>query len=557
MRRRTFILLLIFVSTCGLCLFFAARPLYRKAKIWRAETLAKDALDQLDRGDVQRAERSLVAAAKLAGNVPKVSLVAARIASLRKDGTSLPHWVAYIQSGKAEAQEIYKAGEDALRAGNRDAAGLFLKELRVRRPEAEALACRLAANLALAQGDTEAAWSYAARQVRLAPEDNDAKLLLAYVGLRVSDPRRREQSLLGLSALAKGIDATSLDALTIMANEVEPGSVNQTALGARLKAHPLAQAFHRMLGAELQERADPTRAKRLLSTLDFEETPFELRHSAAMWFASRARYEEALLLLPEAIAMTRQDFLLTYLDCLAGIGDWGRIREIVADDRSPLDQALRELFLCRAMEEVSCPAEADAAWTRALASIGTRPALMRYFIYYAERQGWTKRRWQVAEVLMADPRTGKEGFLIAARLAREQRDTRKLRDLLKNASERYPGVDEIENDLAYCDLLLNENVDAALIKAHGLVSAKSRTLAHRITLALGLLRKSKHEAALKLFEGLRIPWDRAMQHHRAVYSAILKANRNSNAAKAVLGNVEATQLLPEEAELAGLQATVR
>jgi hypothetical protein len=178
--------------------------------------------------------------------------------------------------------------------------------------------------------------------------------------------------------------------------------------------------------------------------------------------------------------------------------------------------------------------------------------LLGYFLHYAESQRWNDRAIAVARMIMEDPRTAKEGIVDAVRLCRAGRDTRELREVLEYALKLLPASAEIKNDLAYCNLLLNEKVDESITIAHGLATERDRTLAHRITLALGLLRKERPKPALELFEKLRIPWDRAAPNHRAIFAGVLRANGREADAERVVKGIQLEQLLPEEALLAGI-----
>jgi len=551
MNRRQWIILLFiaFVIAIG---SISAKPVYKRAKDWRAGTLGREALALFEGGKLDIADERFAAAAKMSINVPEVRLAAARITGSRQDSSSLDHWSAFLDSDMTAPEHFWEAGERALELGRLEVAKDFLARLKVRHSSAEAEWLRLAANVAFAMGEYDLAWSNALQQMRLRPTDSEAKLLLAYIGLRSENAERRNECIEALSILAKGTDRTSLSALAILGTVVKESNLNLKSIGARLKAHPLASPFHQALGAELQDSILLAESDARFASLDMSAAVPTERHGAATWFNARGRHKVALRILPRSLAITRQDFLLTHLDALAGSGDWAGVQEILDDRDIPIDETLRHLYLSRVYEEQGRVNESESSWQLCLRSIESRKHLLGYVLYYAESQNWNERAKVIAKKLLSDPRTATAGAEVLIRLVRSDRDTRALRSALQQGLAALPMSIEIQNDLAYTNLLLNENINECAAKAAELAAANERLLATRITYALALLRLSKPQGAMKLFDGLRIPWAQAMPHHRAVYAAILKANGREEEFQEIIKTLNPSQLLKEEVSLTGL-----
>jgi hypothetical protein len=141
------------------------------------------------------------------------------------------------------------------------------------------------------------------------------------------------------------------------------------------------------------------------------------------------------------------------------------------------------------------------------------------------------------------------GFLGLVRLTELSGDTRTLRDQVKEFAERFPNEFEPQNDLAYLDLLLNENVAAALELAGKFVKRFPDLLAYRTTLALANLRNADAVAARAVFAGIDTDWSAAKPGWYAVYAAVLAASGEHALANANARKINVSRLKPEERAL--------
>ena len=138
-------------------------------------------------------------------------------------------------------------------------------------------------------------------------------------------------------------------------------------------------------------------------------------------------------------------------------------------------------------------------------------------------------------------------------LAEQSGDTRKLRDQMKEFAERFPNDFEVQNDRAYLDLLLGENVPAALETAGQLAQRFPEILAYRTTLALAHLRNRDAAAAGRVYRWIATDWSAARPGWRAVYTAVLAATGEQTLATTHAREIDGSLLKPEErALIAGL-----
>ena len=84
----------------------------------------------------------------------------------------------------------------------------------------------------------------------------------------------------------------------------------------------------------------------------------------------------------------------------------------------------------------------------------------------------------------------------------------------------------------YFHLLMGKNVETSLAAARELVARSPKNFAHLTTLAMGLLRTQDPAAALSVYRGFQIPWDRVAPSQRAVHAAALGLNGKTTEASA-------------------------
>jgi hypothetical protein len=156
---------------------------------------------------------------------------------------------------------------------------------------------------------------------------------------------------------------------------------------------------------------------------------------------------------------------------------------------------------------------------------------------------------QAYRSLAANANTARPAMEGLLKIAGSRGDMDMLRDTLKKMRERWPQDDSVKNDLAYFNLLAGKSVDESCAVARDLVARSPGSLPHLTTLALAMLRKTDPAAALSVYQGLRIPWERIAPPQRAVHAAVLGANGRTAEAVAEIAALRWDDLRPEEQEL--------
>ena len=148
-----------------------------------------------------------------------------------------------------------------------------------------------------------------------------------------------------------------------------------------------------------------------------------------------------------------------------------------------------------------------------------------------------------------------------------------LLEILGEMHRRWPKDITVTNDFAYVSLLqtrclwlwlclssMDYNfayvsvweariVEESFGTARQLVAQSPGILAHRTTFALAAYRKNDPAAALRVYDGLKVRWERFPAGQRAVYAAVLGLNGKTAEARAEAQAVRWDELLPEEREL--------
>jgi len=117
-------------------------------------------------------------------------------------------------------------------------------------------------------------------------------------------------------------------------------------------------------------------------------------------------------------------------------------------------------------------------------------------------------------------------------------------------SARTPEDVNAADQLAYLNLLLNEDVDKNFATARKLAEQYPNRLSYRVTAALGYLRQHNAAAALAQFNApAPIDWKQTLPSWRAVYAAALLGTDRSEEAKKIIAGIPRDKLNSQEQAL--------
>ena len=550
-RKRIFLIMGLVVVVIGLAAGFLAKPAYREFKYWRAKQLAEGARELMqDTKTLQEAWEQAQAAHELA---PDRSLIVRTLAEIyeRVDAErAFPFWEQAVALSDGDAGDRKALARVAL----------VTERILIAREQLNALASadfrdvetlRLRAQLLTKEGKIEEAVKVAREAVGLDPDSPDTHFLYLNLSQISRNPETQAAGLTHLWSLSERSDEVGLHALRNLALNSNLKTEEARSVVERLESHPLAKQKGRLLALELKLRFGTERFK---AVIDEAKSLFALHKpedlaTLGRWFNSQRLYRETIELIGPETARSRQDVFLVRLDALAILERWREIEQVLEEPRIPLQEHIRHLFEMRAFLKLGEARRAGIAWDRSLLAAGRDAERLWYAADYTSRLRLDENTREALERLIEIPSAMRKAFERLLQLNQKRGETEGVRDVYARMITVYPKEPAVVNDLAYLNLLLNQEIEESLSSARRMVDENPLYLAHRITLAFAYWRLGDAKAALNVFEGLTLDWSTAQTRHRVVFSTILKANGYEQEATTILQGIDPEFLLPEEREL--------
>ena len=551
-------------------LLVAGKPVYRKVKTWRADRLLASAEQQSAKGNWHEACQSLHAANSLAPENPRIARATARLLGERGDPQALTFFEMLIESPDGSAQDRIDLIRLALRTGQLPVVQKHLLVLLGEPKTAHRFdVLLLASDWHGRCGDRSRAVAFARQALAQACDAGqmaDAKLLLTRLLWQSSmqtatapDPPQRAEAKQYLSEIAGRENRAGLEALLLLSDICKADASPEEArrISELLNGHPPASDEQRLLGLTWKLRCEPDHREQILTDAiaTARDGPPARLAAIGRWLIQQQESRRTIALIPLAKAREDKDLFLIYVDALADIGRWQDLQVLLAGKAPlPIDPTIRRLYEVRTALALGRVEESRQHWYQVRQAMRQAdPKTIFYVAQYAERLGSRDEAAKAYRLLTAMAGAERAGFLGLILLTEQSGDTRKLRDQVKEFAERFPNEFEPQNDLAYLNLLLNENVSSALESAGQRVKRFPEFLAYRTTLALAHLRKGDAAAARKVYDGTETDWSAAKPGWRAVYAAVLAASGEQALAGTHAREINISRLKTEErALIAGL-----
>ena len=550
-RRRNWLAMAGFVGM-GACAVALEYPtLHGWVQGFRSRRMAAKAEAEILGGNLEEAVIKARTAYQTKPDEPTAIRIAAKVQRLTgQSAAAVSLWKQLAKLGAMRPEDRRPYAEDLLVAGATAEAGLEIETLLKDHPPDAAL-YRLAARWSATEGNGERARDFAGQAARLEPENQEGRLLLALLQFTAGPEPVRAEAMRTMLDLGKEPTREGLEALQQLGTLRGVSLEVAARVRVLLDQHPLAAVQHRILALSIDLALHPERKAEMLDAAvqKYRKADAAGRCAFGNWLHARGEYGRMLAVIPVDEAFKRQDLLRVCLDALAGLKRWDEIERILEMKDVPLYAAIKELYLARSAEELGNPSVAELHWRRAHLAAGPAPELMREIAEYAEKYGNLEQAgiaYRSLSVNASNARLGMEGLL---RVARNRGDIAMLCDTLEKMHVRWPQDDAVKNDLAYFNLLMGRQVDESLATAKDLVARSPRSLPHLTTLALAALRKHDPAAALAVYQGFQIPWERIATSQRAVHAAVLGANGKTAEAAAEAAALRWEELRPEEREL--------
>jgi tetratricopeptide (TPR) repeat protein len=526
------------------------RPAYRALKTWRAHKFVAEAERLIQATNWAAAFQKAQVAYQLSPYDPRTLRLAARLTAAQGQREAMVFWQQLIETGHATAEDRRDLGQYALRGRDLTTAAEQLQWLLKNEPDTFAT-LKFATDFYYLQGDAARTKEFGRRALAKQPADEGLRLFLARVLANSPEVAEQIEARRTIRTVAEGGNAAALAALELLAGLRDLPRDEAEQAAERLIAHPLAKTDDYLLALDLRLRWHPEQREAIVSeaVTKFEKTGAENLLYLCRWLNQWKEFQRTLDCLSPETALKAQDLLLVRLDALAGLGRWREVEEVLNIKDVALEPALVDLFKARVAKELGRPLDAEQGWRRVHLAAIDRPVAWLYIARYAEQIGDFAEAAKAWHRLKQDPNLGRLAFQALIRLGELDGNTRALRELMKEMTKAFPTEVEPRNDLAYLELLLNENLNAAKETGLQLVKEHPNFLAYRTTLALAHLRLREPDEAERLYRGVNLDWAAVLPGWQAVRVAMLGANGKTNLARVAAQRIPLSQLKPEERAL--------
>jgi tetratricopeptide (TPR) repeat protein len=322
----------------------------------------------------------------------------------------------------------------------------------------------------------------------------------------------------------------------------------------QLRAHSNSTAAMLQVADTAEIRRDPAAKAKVVEALfsRLRNAPLEDRRAGMLWLLANGEPARAADLLQRGEAIQQADLFNAWLDALALANRPEAVLEAL-EAPNPLRDWRKALQVGRAQRLTGRSSSAEAAYSQALTLAQADPVAALEAVEFFGKAGERGFFESALSRLVLDPAQAPQAHRVLLPIVRGWRDTAGLRRFCEVLAAS-PGLPEdqralVQNEIAYCDLVLGRKVDAAAIESQA--AAHPGDLRFQTTRALSLLRGGKSEQAVEELVITRAPPDDPflLARHKALQAMALAANGDRERAEMHFTGLTVEFLSPQEAAL--------
>jgi hypothetical protein len=536
----------------GLILWVAIPPAYHRLKVWRAMKFLAQSEIAANEGNVPKSISLMRRAILMVPNEETVFRKVRLFNASLGDPNSLNSLQRLMLEKQASPQELLTLAEQALKAENPVIAKAALDQIQEDHSVRKII---IQMRLLEKEGNLKEALDLAKKELPTLTPDDGEKLLLATAEMTLkTDVTASHQILLQLvdKNSAIGISALRLLGGQILAQRTtEALQADKTA--DKLLAHPLHTPDDVLLALDLRIMQNPSTKPALLAQTMSERTSGVPDDALAFarWLNRRLHYKESVDFIGRERAASNPDWLLLYLDALAGLERWNDIFTMLdADTIIGLSDSIRLLFLARAAEKSGDLESAGESWREMQLGLAyEKPEVVSFIAAYALRIGEREQATKAYTTLSRRKETALEGYLGLIRCWPQNTSAAELLPLYQEFTDSFPMLAEARSDQTYLKLLTNDKPATAAAIAKEFYDNTPQSLASLSIAALGMLKTGNPSGADALYEGKTIAWLSAPTAWRTVRAAVLYGIGKKKEADELVRTINKSQLRPEERAL--------
>lgn len=530
--------------------WLSARPAWRWVKAVRAQRFLAESETFIQQEEWTRALERTRSALQLAPAHPTVLRHAAELHGRFGSEGALTYYEQLLATGKATVSDREQYAAVAFGLGDAGLAGALIEEL--------LSGSRLTARTLLLGAQYRALQQQPAEAIRLAREclkvepGNPTNALALGTFLSTS-PREadREEAMTVLWPYAEADGPLRMRALATIVRAPDTPRADREKAEALLRGKESRTVDEELLRLEAAVSLDPSmrvRAAEEVMERIGRSSP-EAMAAAAHWLNRQEQFARTVALVLPDVARTHPRLTQLRYEALVGLGQDRAAYDFIRADGVPGDAVALEFLRCAAAARLKDEAAVDGHLRNLLTLTRRQPRQMRAVAEFALRHRRTEIATEANRILSRHPREAEAAFRSLLRTAATEGETWAARDYARKLAALRPDDESVRLQVAYYDLLLEEEVDRAFAAVEGLHRERPRDFQRRVALALGHLRRGEPERAGALIEGQMVVWRDLPPSARAVVVATLGANGRESSVARLLPRVPLARLHPEEREL--------
>jgi len=543
----------------GAVAVFSAKPLYREAKARRALSIADQAGQAIERGDMPEASRLLRQAALMAFQDERVARRVTFLAARSGDMASVAELGKRLSEETATPEEILVFGEMSLgarRVDDAERAAALLPGSDIS-PGDHARAVALRAGVLQARQQPEEAKNLLAAAIAQSPGESSDRLRIAMATLLLAErneaaSRQAEDLLEQASRNQSDLGAAALRLLCANRAGLTPeaqGNLERTA--ELLRDHPASNEEDEIFLARLAMSAAPNRAEQITRALvqrllGSRSANIDTRVAAARLLVSAGRNREVLELVTEQESSTHAGALMVRLDALSALEDWEQTSALIEQNRGgTLPDTLYHLFRARmaVVRGDEQAAEEEKRVLRQVMGFAEAPHVL-FAARYAETVGWKPEALAAWRILAANEGARPDALRAQLRNLPPDAPASEGLGIAEELLQILPDDPSVRLSAAYFRLMVNREVAASAAVAEEFFRGDPESTDLRRVAALARLRTGKAADGLAIWPG-----DGDEDRWRALHVALLRASGRAKDAEAAAGEIDETKLGPEDKDL--------
>ena len=553
--RRVLLWLSVFLAVlCGTALVFG-RQLYRSWKHQGARTLALQAMDEMERGDLEKPIQLLNEAYQINPSEPVVLRSIATLLPGIEGGTTgaLPFWRSLVASGKATTDDKASYAEALLKNGDHEEAARVFASL----TPAERLSRRGRETQALflhAEGNVAAARLVLREAVALEPGSPESQFKLAALDQSSIFPETRRSALETLWRLARGRGLTARRAVELLASDAGLTLPHvRELLGIVEEHHGSFPRLRCLVLTALLQRAPMDRdlwLDRELARLEQADTTTQIE--VLRWMAAEGGHERVLAHLPLEKAVSASSWFAVRAEALVHAQRWQELRQMLRLGSSlPLQPVELVLLQARCAAGLGEPAESVAGYLREACRTALNARHERLLERAIDVAGTLGHDQVVSDTCLEAAQLPQMRVFALERLLQAQAENRDAFAMIATleALRSIPRPDtRMDERSIYLRMLVGCGMEVAAREIQPLVEAGNLGPSQGSFLkALSAYRQADSDALHRLVK--EVDPEDLSPGQRAVYAGMLHACGETARAYAIAEKIARPLLLDEEARL--------